>query len=55
LSTSGTSYREISRGRLQSEVPLVDNAPLVAYVDLYGDWWFRPPCEFDNNSRFIPL
>lgn len=51
----GTVYVEIARGRMQSEVPLPDNSPLVAYCDAAGDWWFRPPAEFDEQSRFIKL
>lgn len=51
----GTFYVEIARGRLQTEVPLVDNALLVIYADTQGDFWLRPPAEFDDSSRFIKL
>ena len=47
----GTGYRVLARGTLQTERPLDDNTPLVAYVDATGKWWFRMPEEF-HDGRF---
>ncbi len=45
----GTEYREVARGKLQTDVPLTDYAELVAYHDQNGNWWFRAPAEFDDG------
>lgn len=50
----GTEYREVARGKLQTDNPLTDYAELVAYHDHDGNWWFRAPSEFDDG-RFTTL
>lgn len=46
----GGTYIEYGRGKLQTDVPLGDNAPLVGYRDAAtGDWWFRSPSEMDDG------
>ena len=50
----GTEYREVARGKLQTDTPLTDYAELVAYHDHDGNWWFRAPSEFDDG-RFTTL
>lgn len=52
----GHDYIKVARGHLQTDVPISDYAELVAYVDhASGDWWFRPPGEFDDKARFDTL
>lgn len=51
----GSTYQVITReGRLQTEVPLEDNATLVFYMDGDGHFAARPPAEFDDG-RFEPV
>ncbi|MFH5773544.1 hypothetical protein ACHFJ0_04775 [Paracoccus sp. NGMCC 1.201697] len=50
----GTEYQEMARGMLQTDVPLSDYAELVAYRGNDGEWWFRPPSEFDDG-RFAAM
>lgn len=51
----GTTYRIIARGKLQTDMPLVDYTELVAYrCEETGDVWFRPQSEF-TPDRFAVL
>lgn len=49
----GTSYVMVGSGRLQTSRSLLDMDELVAYRDENtGEWWFRPPDEFEDEARF---
>lgn len=50
---TGGKYLKLATGCLQVSGRATDMDQLVAYVGESGDWWFRPPGEF--NSRFEEL
>jgi len=50
----GGSYTKLGEGHLQTDEPLTDMAPLVAYRGEDGRLWFRPPAEFYSRFRATP-
>ena len=50
----GTSYIEIGRGEVQSDMPIREGDDLVVYLGEDGKLWLRPTAEFDDG-RFEPL
>ena len=48
---SGTSYREIARGKMQHKDKAVDMINVVVYVGIDGQTWVRPTKDF-QDGRF---